>query len=77
MYNPNAYPENHIIITKSDTIPLIRNMQVYCNATGNIAVKDVDGTSVTYALTAGQFVPVLCSMVLSTNTTSTSIIGVF
>lgn len=67
----------HVVLTPSDSVKLVRVMRVYCNNTGAIAVKDVAGNSVTYTLTAGQFVPVLCTMVLSTGTTSTSVIGLF
>ncbi len=70
-----SYPDQHFLITPSDTALLPIGMVVYCNDDGTIAVEDKNGTAITYAVNAGFVLPVVVTKVLATGTTVTSIVG--
>lgn len=62
----------HFPVSPSDTEDLpVRPRSIYCNTAGTVALRDVDGTDVTYSVTAGTILPVRCSRVLATGTTAT------
>ncbi|PAP93999.1 spike base protein, RCAP_Rcc01079 family [Mesorhizobium wenxiniae] len=49
---------------------------VYVGVTGNVAVRTVRGSTVTFVgVPAGSILPVKCDRVMSTNTTATSLVG--
>ncbi len=50
---------------------------IYVGGAGNIALTGEDGTSVTFAVVAGAFLPLCPSKVLSTGTTATGIIALY
>lgn len=78
MFNRFAeYPTTHVTITPSDANDLVRPMIIHCGGAGNIVVQDKNGTQITYALAAGDKVPVLCHRVLATGTTVTPVIGLY
>jgi len=62
----------HAAVTPSDSVELdpIPNA-LYCSADGDVVVKDAAGTSITYALVAGDVLPVRARYVMATGTTGT------
>lgn len=65
---------NHIAITKSDAT-IIQADAIFVGGAGDVVIKDRDGTSVTYTVPAGTIIPVQATMVMSTGTTATNIVG--
>lgn len=62
----------HFAITPSDTVKLPDQPKaIYCQAAGNAAIVDENGSELTYALTAGQILPLRATQVKSTGTTAT------
>lgn len=49
----------------------VRPRAIYCQAAGNIVIRDVDGIDLTYAMTAGQVLTMRGVRVLATGTTGT------
>lgn len=65
-------------ITASDTAWLEPTpVSVYIGAAGNIVVEGDDGVTATFAVSAGQELPVQARRVLSTGTTATGLIGFY
>lgn len=62
------FPQNQVAVTFSDTVPLPQMAPIYCNAAGNVAAVDKNGTVILYAVTAGQFLPIMPVRVNLTNT---------
>lgn len=50
---------------------------LFIGGAGNIALRGEDSVEVTFAVTAGQFLPLCPVRVLSTGTTATGIIALF
>lgn len=83
LVSPSGIPQNDgcavdaIAVTKSDVTvyaPVLRAL--YVGGTGNVRVRTVQGTTVTFtAVPAGFILPVMVDMVLSTSTTATGIVG--
>ena len=63
------FAEHHQLITPSDSADLPQDMIVYCNAAGNVSVRDQHGVTLTYTVNAGQVIPVIAKRILATNTT--------
>ena len=65
----------HRSITPSDTVDLAvsgeRPRVLYCTVAGNVALRDDLGTTITYALIAGQILPFSPQRVMATGTTAT------
>jgi hypothetical protein len=79
-----AFPIRAIIVTPSDANNLQDHagtdqaMQVQAVSAGNVAVLPLgnpDGQTLVFSLAAGEYVPVRCIQVLSTNTTAATIRG--
>lgn len=74
-----AMPARHITaVTASDSTeydPPLRG--IYIGGAGNVAVLPPDNTSAVTltGVTAGSVYPVMCTKVMSTNTTATNIVG--
>ena len=69
-WNKDGYfPLNQLVVTPSDSVNFPDERPVYCNAAGNVACVDKNGTVVVYTVTAGQFLPVQAMRVNATNTT--------
>ena len=63
-------------ITPSDTTTFQGSI-LFIGGTGNISVKTVAGTNLTFTNVANSFIlPVLVSMVYSTGTTATNIVAI-
>lgn len=61
-------------VTPSDTARLAKiPAALYCSTSGNVVVKGDDGVSATFAVLAGQILPVRPFFVMATNTTATVI----
>ena len=64
----------HFMITPSDTDFLPQKVRaLYCAADGDVVVVDEGGTSVTYAVTAKDILPIQAVKVLASGTTATVI----
>lgn len=62
----------HIAITPSDTADLsVKPRVLYCNVSGNVVIRDSFGVDLTYALVAGQILPISPVRILATGTTAT------
>lgn len=62
----------HYTITPDDDADLPRRPRaLVCTADGNVAVRDTDGTDITYAVSVGDILPFRAIRVLSTGTTAT------
>lgn len=78
MFNRDEeYASGHKIITPSDTAVLDREYIIYAGTGGNLVIEDEHGVSITYAVTAGQILPVLARRVKATGTTVTQVIGLY
>jgi len=74
--NDSGSSKNHASITPSDsTVYDPRPRALRIGAAGNVAVRDVDGTDITYAVSAGEVLAFSASRVLATGTTATGIVG--
>lgn len=71
------WPDRQEVITPSDSVNLAEPMVVYCGGSGNVVLVDKANTAVTYAVIAGQTLPVLAKRINATNTTATPLIGIF
>ena len=66
----------HTAITPSDSVDLDpRPRALRINVGGNIAIRDREGTDITYAVIAGEILPFRGVRVLATGTTATGIVG--
>ncbi|WP_275790528.1 spike base protein, RCAP_Rcc01079 family [Pararhizobium gei] len=65
-------PTKHtaIVPNNSTNLPTVPKA-IYCQAAGNIVVRDKSGTDLTYAMTTGQVLHVRAVRVLATGTTGT------
>lgn len=62
----------HWQIVPSDSMDLVRRpLAIYCQATGTIVVRDEDGVTLPYAMTAGQILPFRGARILATGTSGT------
>ena len=62
----------HFAITPSDTVDMaIVPRCIYCNAAGTVQVQDKFGTTLAYAMSAGQILPFRGTRILATGTTAT------
>lgn len=62
----------HYAITPSDSADLpVRPRAIYCKASGDIVIRDDDGTQITYTLAAGDVLPIRAVRILATGTTAT------
>lgn len=71
------FPQNHEVITPSNSADLPREMLVMAGSDGAIALRDRKGTDITYTVTAGTILPVLGKRVLATGTTVSPVIGLY
>lgn len=71
--NPNfnryaEFPRTHEVITPADS-DLVRGPAViYAGTSGNLVVRDTLGTEITYAVVAGDILPVLVTRVAAATT---------
>ena len=83
-----AFPLRAFSLTPSDETEYDDGISVRANVAGNVVVEPYWGegaqapsgysaTTVTFALAAGEFVPVVVKRVLSTGTTATGLIAVY
>lgn len=74
-----SYPDRAFDLTPSDADEFIdAAVCVYVGASGDVAVEPWrGGNTVTFSLSAGDFVPVAVRRVLATGTTATGLIGVY
>jgi hypothetical protein len=65
-------------VTPSDSTVLSGVRALYVGVTGNLAVRPVGGSAVTFvAVPAGMILPIAVDRVMSTNTTATSIVALY
>jgi len=63
-------------ITPSDTVNLRRPSDaVYVGGAGNLVVILQDGTAITFAVVAGEILPVRAYRINATNTTATGLVA--
>ena len=81
---PIASSDKFVAVTASDTLTLkwqgdeYSTKGIMVGVSGDLAVKDRDGTAVTITgVAAGIIHPITCSVVMSTNTTATGITAFF
>ena len=74
-----ASSEKFFAITPHDTTNFsYLTRAIYCGGAGNIVVVDQAGNAVTFVgVTAGSWLPVVASRVNSTDTTATSLVGLY
>jgi hypothetical protein len=71
-----SFPLNAKNITPSDATTYAGGITVMSRSEGNVAVEPLGGGDpVTYPVTAGGWVSVVCRRVLATGTTATDLIG--
>lgn len=84
----DKYTDNHVMssatdvfaITPSDSVALTKVTKgLYVGGAGNVAIKTPgNSTAVTFAgVAAGSILPVRAAYVMSTDTTATSIVGLY
>lgn len=73
------FPSGAKAITKSDTDTFAIPVAVYVGVTGNVVVTPANGASnVTFVgVPAGAMLPCMVTAVLSTNTTASSLVGIY
>jgi hypothetical protein len=69
--------EDFYAITPNDSTDLATPIRsIYVGGAGNLAVKNVAGTTITFTgLVVGQILPIATSRVMATGTTATLLIG--
>jgi hypothetical protein len=79
MDNRIAPAEKLVSVTPSDTVNTTLPLRaIYVGVTGNVKILDMAGSTITLVgLAAGIFHPVCAMRVFSTDTTATSIVGVY
>jgi hypothetical protein len=71
----NGLASDAFAITPHDTT-VQRAKSIYVGGTGDVAVKTEDGTTLTFkAVPVGSILPIRTTLVLSTGTTATLLIG--
>jgi hypothetical protein len=65
------------ITPSDDAVLAIRPRAIYVGVTGNLAVQDDAGTSVTFVAVPVGYHPLRPLRVLSTGTTATSLVGLY
>lgn len=74
--NLTSPAERHFAITPSDSVDMaIRPRAIRVGGGGDISVVDIDGTAITYAVTAGEVVVFRGVRVNLTGTTATNLVG--
>jgi hypothetical protein len=69
---PSSPVKKHFAIVPSDSQDLADMPKaIYCQAAGNIVIRDSAGTDLTYAMTVGQILLMRPTRVLQTGTTGT------
>lgn len=71
------FPTRHFEITPDDDTPLARKCLVHAGSSGNVAIEDMDGNVIIYAMEAGQTAPVVACRVHATGTTAADLIGLW
>lgn len=67
-----------VAVTPSDATIIAPTRGIYVGVAGNVAVKLLNGTTVTFtAMVTGIIHPIRATQVLSTGTTATSIVAVY
>jgi hypothetical protein len=67
--------EHHFTVVPSDTLDLpFRPRSLYINTAGTVRMREVDGTEVTYNVTAGQILAFRPVRIMATGTTA-AVIG--
>lgn len=67
-----------VAVTPSDATVLAPTRGIYVGVAGNVAVKLLNGTTVTFtAMASGIIHPIRATQVLSTGTTATNIVAVY
>lgn len=75
---PDSCTGNIAVVTKSDSTVLPETIGLYVGVTGDVAIADRDGTSVTLTgLAAGMWHGVRTTKVFSTGTTATNIVAMW
>lgn len=71
--------QNAFAVTPSDTTVISTTRALYVGAAGNVAVlMNGDTSAVTFVgCQTGQILPLAVTKVMSTNTTATSIVGIY
>jgi hypothetical protein len=71
--------QDALAVTKSDTTVYNRKFAaVWVGGAGDVAIRTAQGTTVTFVgAAAGSLIPVSGDMVMSTNTSATSIVAIF
>lgn len=68
----NSPATRHVAITPSDSADLpVRPRVLYCQAPGDVVVRDEMGLDLAYTVAQGQILPVGAVRVLATGTTAT------
>lgn len=68
-YNRFAeFPRTHETITPSANLLAKGPAMIYAGTSGNLVVEDTNGTQITYAVQAGDILPVLVRKVLAATT---------
>lgn len=63
------YPQNQLAVVFDDAVNMPEMRPVYCSAAGNVSATDKNGTTVVYAVLAGQFLPIMPVRINATGTT--------
>lgn len=71
------FPRNQATVTPSDSVDFDQPSIIIANSDGDIVAVDIHGSALTWAVSAGYIIPVVCRRVNSTNTTATSIFRVW
>ena len=67
------YGNHHAPVTKSDSTRF-EPSAIYVGGAGVVVALDTDGNSASYTAIAGSTLPVLCTAVMSTDTTATAMV---
>ena len=58
----------HFAITPADADLAVRPRAIYVSADGNVVIRDEEGTDITYAVVAGQILPIRAVQVRAATT---------
>lgn len=76
--NVPSFPTKHMSLTPNDTTTFQYATAILVMNAGNVAVADEDGVVLTYSnVPAFTVLPIMCSKLMSTNTTATGFIGLY
>lgn len=74
--NSDLPADRHFAITPNDSTDLtITPRVIRIGGSGDIAIRDIAGVDITYAVSDGEVIPIRAVRVLSTGTTATGIVG--